>query len=118
MSRCKGAGAERMAKQFLVKHGLQWVCSNYTCKLGEIDLIMRDKQNLVFVEVRARRQINFGRAVETVDRRKQHKIIKAASFYLLQHKAKREHPIRFDIVGLDGEPANLTWLKNAFGLDF
>lgn len=114
MSRAKGVVAEAFAKDFLISQGLSWVESNYFCKVGEIDLVMREENIWVFVEVKARASTLYGHAVESVTPSKQRKLAKAAWHYLL---AKKIHqPItRFDVLALEGTQPQMTWLKNAFG---
>lgn len=114
MSLSAGFIAEQQARDYLVKQGLKWVESNYRCQLGEIDLIMRDKEYLVFVEVRARTSKAYGGALESVGFRKQQKILKTASLYLLTRKIQEQYPIRFDIVSIEGNPSTLSWIPNAF----
>ena len=80
MSISAGFVAEKQACDYLMSQGLKWVESNYRCQLGEIDLIMRDKEYLVFVEVRARASRDFGGALESVGYRKQQKILKTIKF--------------------------------------
>ncbi len=117
MSRKMGALAEQDACDYLVKQGLQWVASNYSCRLGEIDLIMRDKTYLVFVEVLARASNAFGGALASVSYSKQKKLLKTASLYLLANQLYDKQPIRFDVVSMEGEPTSISWIKNAFGSD-
>lgn len=109
-----GTQAEQAALQYLQQQGLRRVENNYRCKLGEIDLIMRDGKTLVFVEVRARRNNRFGLPIETVAASKQKKLIRTALYYLQQHKL--DTPCRFDVIGIDhgSEPVQLQWIKNAF----
>ncbi len=114
MSRERGFEAERMARDYLQTQGLVWQSSNYQCRQGEIDLIMRDGVYLVFVEVRVRRSETFGNALESVDKKKQHKIVKSALWYLKAQRLHERHPIRFDVVGLQGATPTITWIKNAF----
>lgn len=114
MSITAGFIAEKQARDYLVKQGLKWLESNYRCQLGEIDLIMRDKDYLVFVEVRSRGSVAYGGALESVGYRKQQKILKTASLYLLARKIYDEYPIRFDIVSIEGSSSQLTWIPNAF----
>jgi putative endonuclease len=118
MSLKAGHAAELQARDYLIAQGLQWLESNYRCRFGEIDLIMRDKDYLVFVEVRARVSRLYGGAVASVSYSKQQKLIKTASSYLLSRKLHDKHPMRFDVLGFEGSSANLNWIKNAFGLDF
>jgi putative endonuclease len=108
-----GAQAEQWAVQYLQQQGLKLVAQNYRVRFGEIDLIMQDGTSLVFIEVRLRRNANFGGAAGSIDARKQQRIIRTAQQYLasLSHTP----PCRFDAVLMDdvnGE--NFQWLKNAF----
>lgn len=88
---------------------------NYRARLGEIDLIMQHDETLVFVEVRARRSARFGRAAETVDARKQARIVAAAQHFLQRHPEHGMRRCRFDVIAIDGGQAqDLQWLQNAF----
>ncbi len=106
-----GERAEQLARQYLIKQGLTLVCQNYRCKQGEIDLIMRDQNILVFVEVRYRKSDRYGSAVESITQRKQSRIITACNHYRVSHKVNQ--PIRFDVVTLSADNAP-NWIKNAF----
>lgn len=110
-SRQVGSAAEDRALAHLRARGLSLVERNYHCRGGEIDLVMRDGEHLVFVEVRFRRRGRFGAAAETVDFRKQRKLATAASHYLMSRGADR--PCRFDVVSLD-DRGGLDWLRDAF----
>ncbi len=84
---------------------------NVHCRMGEIDLIMRDGATLVFVEVRYRSRSRYGSASATVDTRKQLRIIRAARHWLMNQRGVL--PVcRFDVIALDGE--HMAWLQNAF----
>jgi putative endonuclease len=108
----RGQEAEELAYQYLRRHGLRAVERNYHCRLGEIDLIMQDGQTLVFVEVRMRSGRDFGGASESIDARKQRKLIAAAHHYI---GAKGMIPnCRFDAVLLNGD-TQIEWIRNAFG---
>ncbi|VAW80576.1 UPF0102 protein YraN [hydrothermal vent metagenome] len=113
-----GDRAESLASDFLQQRGLTLVARNFYCRRGEIDLIMRDCDALVFVEVRYRRQTNYGRAAETVARSKQVRIIHCAQYYMHCHHAWND-AARFDVVSIEGEPDDpaIDWLKDAFRLD-
>ena len=78
----KGNHYEKLAKRYLEQQGLLWQQSNYRTRLGEIDLIMQDKQQLVFVEVRFRRHSQYGSGADTITHQKQQRIIKAAQHFL------------------------------------
>jgi putative endonuclease len=112
----KGQEAETRAAQFLQNQGLQLIERNFRCKLGEIDLIMKDQSTLVFVEVRLRSNRFFTQAAESVNWHKQRKLIKAAQFYLQQHKVVDSVPCRFDVIAIENNLINPSnWIKNAFG---
>jgi len=108
-----GAQAEQWAAQYLLSRGLTLVAQNYRSRFGEIDLIMQDGAGLVFVEVRLRRNADFGGAAASVDARKQQRIIRTAQQYLAG--LTRIPPCRFDVVLMgDAQGAQAQWLKNAF----
>lgn len=102
-----GQESERLAEQFLLQQGLTLVTRNYRCKAGEIDLIMQDREHLVFVEVRFRNNRRYGSASESVTHFKQQKLIRAAEFYLQSRYTRRQlPPCRFDVVAIDGVSLN------------
>lgn len=112
-----GLQAENAAKTFLEKQGLKTKARNFHCRQGEIDLIMWDQDSLVFVEVRYRRQNDYGSALESVDRRKQRRILRCAEYYLLRHPELRDRRMRFDVVSVairDGETGDIDWIRHAF----
>lgn len=111
-----GLQAEARAESYLAKSGLRLVERNFLCKLGEIDLIMRDGATLVFVEVRFRKNARFGSALETVNINKQRKIVSAAQFYLRTHRTVTNPAVRFDVVGITGD--DIQWVPSAFHADF
>jgi putative endonuclease len=107
-----GAAAEQLAATYLQSQGLKLLASNYRCRFGEIDLIMRDGKETVFVEVRLRSHTAFGGAAASITAAKQQKLTRTAEHYLMEHGAG---PCRFDAVLLDSLTTNnITWLKNAF----
>ena len=109
----RGAQAEQWAAQYLSGHGLKLIEQNYRSRYGEIDLIMRDGETLVFVEVRLRRNADFGGAAASIDARKQQRIIRTAQQYL--SGLPRTPPCRFDAVLMgDAQGGQVAWLKNAF----
>lgn len=115
MSKQLGVKAEELAKDYLIKQGLVWRASNYLSRVGEIDLIMQDGVYLVFVEVRQRHSSSHGNALESITFSKRQKLIKTASLYLMVHKLHDKHPSRFDVISIQGHPAEITWVKDAFG---
>ena len=113
-----GQQAENIALEYLNRHNLRLVQKNFHSRFGEIDLIMRERSSLVFVEVRARASRSFGGAAASVSQDKQQKLIKTATNYLLSKNSYDKQPIRFDVVAIEGVELQIEWIKNAFGLDF
>ena len=109
-----GQAAERRAEQWLTKAGLKLVTRNYRCRAGEIDLVMSDGSELVFVEVRCRSNPAFGGALASVDAHKQRRLVLAAQTYLLQRNWSG--PCRFDVVGIEAPNVQPVWIRNAFTL--
>jgi len=112
-----GKIAETAAKQYLQQHGLRFIEKNYTCRQGEIDLIMQDAEQLIFIEVKYRSNTNYGSGFDVVDKKKQQKIILAARYYLHQHRLTETTSSRFDVVSIEPDKNNtehINWLKNAF----
>ena len=112
-----GADAERIAESFLIRRGLALVARNYRCRYGEIDLIMRHAETLVFVEVKLRKtksgKVDFGGALASITPSKQVKLIATAQHYLAG--MKQLPPCRFDAVLLNSlNVDDVEWLTNAF----
>lgn len=118
--RLRGHELETVALSYLSRQGLRLHQRNFQCRLGEIDLIMQEGSTLVFVEVRYRQSVRYGSAVETVNWRKQRKLLRTAQVYLGLRYAAHTPPCRFDILGIapgDGaEGYQFDWCRNAFGL--
>ncbi|MEA3412739.1 MAG: YraN family protein [Pseudomonadota bacterium] len=105
-----GALAEQWACEYLQRRGLKLLGRNYRCRMGEIDIIMRDAETVVFVEVRFRSHPGFGGALASIDARKQSRILAAASHYLQRHELRC--PTRIDVVGVRARN-RIDWLSNA-----
>ncbi|MCW8417095.1 YraN family protein [Fluoribacter dumoffii] len=118
MTQEKGRLAEERALAYLKKQGLKLITQNYSCRLGEIDLIMRDEEHLVFIEVRSRVSTLFGGGIASVTYAKRKKILKTATNYMLAHQKYNQLALRFDVVSIDGESATITWVRDAFGADY
>lgn len=113
-----GTYGERVADKFLRQKGLHFITRNYHCRFGEIDLIMRDEDIIVFVEVRLRSRADYGVAVESVTWKKQCKIKRSASHFLQSRNWSESKQCRFDVVSIQKANTNqwsTTWIPNAFG---
>ncbi|OTQ59067.1 YraN family protein [Gilliamella sp. A7] len=108
-----GKHYEHIACQFLANHGLELLDQNSQFQIGEIDLVMRDKTCLVFVEVRYRQNANFGEAEMTISLTKQNKIKQAAQLWMLNNNLNIEDTeFRFDVFAITGK--SQKWIINAF----
>ncbi|MBN6523579.1 YraN family protein [Acinetobacter pittii] len=126
-----GKWAEQTALNLLQKQNYVWVTSNYYSRGGEVDLIVKRGQELVFVEVKARTIGNYGQACEMVTRAKQKKIIKTAMRFLQRYPSYQDFYCRFDVICFDFPQKiaktvqqdfsnfhyDLQWIENAFTLD-
>lgn len=110
-NREKGTLYEEAAAKYLTKQGLQIICRNFRCKQGEIDIVAKDDNGYVFVEVKYRKNMEFGSPQEAVGVPKQKTIRKVAEYFLYKNYLTGV-PIRFDVVAITGEEIN--WIKNAF----
>jgi putative endonuclease len=113
----KGLRFETRARDYLLQKGLVWLESNFRCRYGEIDLVMRDGDVLCFIEVKFRKSLNFGGAAASIPVAKQRKIVKTALFYLASQRHISNLAIRFDALliqqqGVSGDHFN--WIKSAF----
>lgn len=110
----KGRAAESLACHYLRQQGLELIDQNFHSRHGEVDLIMQHRDSLVFVEVRYRKNLDFGGALASITPQKQQKLRKTALYYM-QLKG-REFNARFDVVAIDGNDENLQieWIQNAF----
>lgn len=111
-----GYEAEQEARRYLESNGLKFVASNFSSKPGEIDLIMRDEAELVFIEVRYRDSQDYGGGLESITYRKQQRIARTALAYLQKHDLVDEVPCRFDVVALGRSDIGneINWIKAAF----
>lgn len=107
-----GDAAEAGALDFLVARGLRPLARNVSSKLGEIDLIMQDRDELVFVEVRARSRSDFGGAAASVGWAKQQRIRREAQRWLCANFGDRWPACRFDVCAV--RPGGIDWIRGAF----
>lgn len=113
LTRQRGEQAENIAYHFLQQKNMSLLERNFTCRHGEIDLIMRDHNTLVFIEVRMRSNRHFGFAEETVQQKKRTKIIRSAAYFLQTHGHWFQYPSRFDVIAVDAAH-EVHWIQDAF----
>jgi putative endonuclease len=115
-----GRRGEDTALRHLESAGLSLLERNYRCRGGEIDLVMREGETLVLVEVRLRNSDEFGGAAASVGRGKQRRVALAAKHLLLTRPAYRRMPARFDVVAIErvapGGAVEIRWIRDAFRL--
>lgn len=115
-----GQKAEQYALNHLKELGLTLIASNWSCRYGELDLIMLEQNTLVFVEVRYRKHASFGGALDSIDQPKRNKLIKTAEQFLTEHPQWLEHPCRFDVITAHHNLAQrftMHWIQDAFETD-
>lgn len=114
-SRDVGNQYESEAQRFLEKQNIVLIEANYHCRHGEIDLIMKDEDFIVFIEVKYRKDANHGAAAEMVTPAKQKKIIRTAQHFLMCNPRYQNFACRFDVIAFDGDNAHsINWLRSAF----
>lgn len=113
-----GAWGEAIAAQYLAKKRFRIIATEYRCRFGEIDLIVCNKEYLVFVEVKLRKSDKFALAMEHVDEYKQQRLRLTAQMYLSQHPTRLQP--RFDVIeiyapqGVETIKPTITHLEDAF----
>lgn len=110
-----GENSETLALEYLQSHGLTLIERNFSCKLGEIDLIMMDKHALVFIEVRSRTKADAFDPIESITYHKQRRLLQTGTYYLQSKGWLDAYPCRFDVIGityLTGQP-EILWIKHA-----
>lgn len=111
-----GKLGEKVAAVFLKRNGYVILERNFSCLLGEIDIIARDGESIVFVEVRTKGSDEFGLPMESVQENKQRRLIKVARSYIKSHKLYNAY-FRFDLVSIlvkqEGKP-QVCLIKDAF----
>jgi putative endonuclease len=114
-----GKLGEQIAERWLQRKGLQTIRKNYRCKVGELDLIMRENNRLVIVEVRYRKSTDFGGPLNSVSTLKQQRIARTTLHFLQAAPQFKHSPLRFDVLSLVGsldKPA-IEWCQRAFDMD-
>lgn len=109
-----GQQAETLALHYLKAQGLKPLQQNFRCRFGEIDLVMQENNAIVFVEVKYRRNKQWGGGLAAITQSKQRKLKLTALHYLQRHQAYANHPCRFDALVIEGaliEPS-YQWVTN------
>jgi putative endonuclease len=114
-----GARYEDLADAYLRRAGLAPIARNFNCRHGELDLVMRARDVVVFVEVRYRRKGGagrFGDGIDSVDASKRAKLVRAATAFLADHPRLADATCRFDVLAIGGTPdaPEFDWRRNAF----
>lgn len=115
--RALGTAAETRALDHLLERGLKFLCRNFSCRAGELDLVMLEGATLVIVEVRARQDRGYGTATDSIGPAKRRRIVRAAHYLLLRRPELRRLPVRFDVVALkdtESSRAGIEWIRGAF----
>lgn len=117
--RARGAAVEDAARRHLLQAGLEDIARNVHSRVGELDLVMRDGECIVFVEVRYRAHAGFGGGADSVDRWKRRKLVRAAQVFLQRVPRLAHAPCRFDVIDATGDPEHpeLRWIRTAFRAD-
>ena len=111
--RSTGAVYERKAGEYLRRQGYTILQYNDRCRAGEIDIVARDGEIIVFCEVKYRGTVCRGGALEAVTPGKQRTLSRCALFYLAEHRLT-DAPCRFDVAGIEGEAGRVIHVKDAF----
>ncbi|USD37903.1 YraN family protein [Ferrimonas sp. SCSIO 43195] len=111
MSREKGQIVEQQVQTWLQQRGLTPVAHNFHCRMGELDLVMQQRNELVFIEVKYRQTPGFGGAIGAVTQAKQRRLRQTAALFL-QQRDWNDRPCRFDVVTVVGD--RIDWIQNAF----
>lgn len=107
-----GTTYEQIACDFLQKEGLRVIETNFRTRMGEIDIIAQDKNEIVFIEVKYRKDTEYGGAPFAISRSKQQTIVRVAQVYIKMRKLPVHAFYRFDAVLIDG--ADVRHIKNAW----
>ena len=108
---------ELIACRYLKKSGYKILEKNYRCRYGEIDIIAKDSEAICFIEVKSRKNTDFGLPEEFVDRRKQKKLLMTSMVYL-SNKGNSNIDKRFDVISVDLKTSKCRRIKSAFDAEF
>ena len=109
-----GSNNESIAIEYLKQNGYKILDKNFFTSIGEIDIIAKNDDYYVFIEVKYRKSSKYGLGYEAVNKKKQNTIMKVAEFYMYKNKIPFDSKVRFDVVSIDNDSINI--FKNAFPL--
>lgn len=112
----RGHAAEERVLATARERGLTCLARNFHCRQGELDLVLREGEELIVAEVRYRGRDDFGNPAASVNYRKRRRIIAATRYFLVKHPEHADRAIRFDVIGI-GPGERLEWLEAAFDVD-
>lgn len=107
-----GTKYEKVAREYLLNNNYQIITSNFSTKIGEIDIIAKNENYLCFIEVKYRDKDSLAMGLYAVDKKKQKTISNVAKIYMINNKISEDTACRFDVISIDGE--EVTLIKNAF----
>ena len=107
-----GSEKEQLACRYLTQNGYEIVATNYRCRYAEIDIVARDAGQLVFVEVKYRRNKKYGGSLYAISPKKIRNISLCARYYIYKERVLPDTPVRFDVIAMDGD--EIMHVKNAF----
>lgn len=116
----KGQAAEQFVCQWLQAQGVKVIAQNVHCRHGELDIVARHEDTLVFIEVRYRQHISHGGALASITHHKQQRLIKAALYFLQNNPALATLACRFDVIGVCQDAYGHWhghWVKQAFDIE-
>lgn len=107
-----GAKAEQIAERYLTQQGYQFIARNFHSRMGEVDLIMRNGQTIVFVEVRYRADASRGSAAESITKQKYLRCLETAEYWLIKNNLQNSQ-YQIDVIAIDGslDIQNIHWLQ-------
>ena len=108
--------AEQQALEYLKSNGLETVTQNFKSPCGEIDIIMYDKNHIIFIEVKYRKNNSFIHPIEAIDKHKCDRIIATSQYFQQKNRKFSKMMSRFDVITITGNinNPNIEWIKNAF----
>ena len=114
-NKLKGSLGEKLVCVYLDRYGYEIIEKNYRCTSGEVDVIFKDKLEIVFAEIKTRTSVEFGNPAEAVDLKKRKHILNVARYYLYT-KSLFENPVRFDVIEVyfNKDKPIINHIKNAF----